>query len=100
MPPDASFTGGGASTAPPIGAKSCALAHKSCALAQGFRQHVPRSRERMLVHGMILGRRSFQGHWPVASLYHNATGESPVLKLWNESRTNRGRIADSIPVRL
>ena len=26
------------------------------------------------------------------SLYHNATGDSPVLKLWNESGTNRGRI--------
>ena len=38
-------------------------------------------------------------------VYHNATGkgpvrlrERPVLKLWNESGTNRARIADSMPV--
>src|SRR5918995_5095245 len=28
-------------------------------------------------------------------LYHNATGEKPVVKLWNESRTKRARIGDS-----
>src|SRR5262245_51969177 len=46
---------------------------------------------------------SYPGEWegppPFPSLlYHNATGEKPVVKLWNESRTNRGRIADSLPV--
>jgi hypothetical protein len=35
-----------------------------------------------------------------AHLYHNNTLESPVLKVWNESGTNRGRIGDSPPVRL
>ena len=33
-------------------------------------------------------------------LYHNNTRESPVLKVWNESGTNRGRIGDSRRVRL
>src|ERR1700733_5930404 len=33
-------------------------------------------------------------------LYHNVTLERPVLKVWNESGTNRGRIGDSDPVRL
>ena len=32
-------------------------------------------------------------------LYHNNTRESPVLKVWNESGTNRGRIGDSRRVR-
>src|SRR6266571_6886012 len=29
-------------------------------------------------------------------LYHNDTRQERTIKLWNESRTNRGRIADSI----
>jgi hypothetical protein len=33
-------------------------------------------------------------------LYHNATVESPVLKVWNESGTNRARIGDSQAVRV
>src|ERR1700761_3130417 len=33
-------------------------------------------------------------------LYHNVTLERPVLKVWNESGTNRGRIGDSTPVRI
>src|ERR1700728_512327 len=33
-------------------------------------------------------------------LYHNMTLESAVLKVWNESGTNRGRIGDSRTVRL
>jgi hypothetical protein len=40
-------------------------------------------------------------------LYHNVTlgkpcvcGESPVLNVWNESGTNRGRIGDSASVRV
>src|ERR1700738_329244 len=33
-------------------------------------------------------------------LYHNNTLESPVLKVWNESGTNRGRIGDTRRVRL
>src|SRR6202166_4268311 len=33
-------------------------------------------------------------------LYHNVTLERPVLKMWNESGTNRGRIGDSDPVRV
>ena len=33
-------------------------------------------------------------------VYHNATVERPVLKVWNESGTNRGRIGDSRLVRL
>src|ERR1700692_890050 len=33
-------------------------------------------------------------------LYHNATLGKAVLKMWNESGTNRGRIGDSEPVRL
>jgi|ERR1700704_463034 hypothetical protein len=40
---------------------------------------------------------------PSLALYHIATEQAcdqPVLKLWNESRTNRARIADSIPVRI
>jgi len=32
-------------------------------------------------------------------VYHNVTVERPVLKVWNESGTNRGRIADSRYVR-
>jgi len=35
-----------------------------------------------------------------AHLYHYATVEKLVFKLWNESRTNRARIADSPPVRI
>jgi len=34
------------------------------------------------------------------SLYHKAALESPVLNMWNESGTNRGRIGDSAAVRL
>src|ERR1700739_3137017 len=33
-------------------------------------------------------------------LYHNKTPQSPVLKVWNESGTNHGRIGDSRRVRL
>jgi hypothetical protein len=35
-----------------------------------------------------------------ALLYHNVTLERPVLKMWNESGTNRGRIGDSVTVRI
>jgi len=33
-------------------------------------------------------------------VYHTLALESPVLNVWNESRTNRGRIGDSAVVRL
>src|SRR5487761_751665 len=33
-------------------------------------------------------------------LYHNVTLESPVLNVWSESGSNRGRIGDSERVRL
>src|SRR5258708_2958268 len=53
------------------------------------------------------GRNCLDGRAPTESpslaLYHIAREQAcdqPVLKLWNESRTNRARIADSIPVRI
>src|SRR5580698_7001994 len=33
-------------------------------------------------------------------LYHNVTLERPVLNMWNESRTKRGRIGDSKRIRV
>jgi hypothetical protein len=36
----------------------------------------------------------------IGLLYHNVTLESPVLNMWNESGTNRGRIGDSTTVRV
>src|SRR5262245_23337685 len=44
------------------------------------------------------GKRKGPPPFPSLFMYHNATGGKPVIKLWNESRTNRGRIADSPPV--
>src|SRR5271170_511139 len=45
---------------------------------------------------------AFTHHWRDKRrlLYHNVTLERPVLKMWNESGTNRGRIGDSQPVRV
>jgi hypothetical protein len=33
-------------------------------------------------------------------MYRNEMLESPVFKMWNESGTNRGRIGDSVRVRI
>jgi hypothetical protein len=41
-----------------------------------------------------------EGRVGVGFLYHNATLERPVLNMWNESGTNRGRIGDSQQVRV
>jgi len=43
-------------------------------------------------------RRRCGGEGLGAHLYHNMTLERAVLKVWNESGTNRGRIGDSSPV--
>src|SRR5277367_7007476 len=45
---------------------------------------------------------AFTRHWRDKRhlLYHNVTLERPVLKMWNESGTNRGRIGDSQAVRV
>src|SRR5271167_4336123 len=38
--------------------------------------------------------------WRRVLVYHNVTLERPVLNMWNESGTNRGRIGDSQAVRV
>ena len=38
--------------------------------------------------------------WRRVLVYHNVTLERPVLNMWNESGTNRGRIGDSRAVRV
>jgi len=47
----------------------------------------------------VLPARELRGRGGRVFVYHNATVERPVLKVWNESGTNRARIGDSRCVR-
>jgi hypothetical protein len=48
-------------------------------------------------HVVLPSARSGQKHCPRPKVYHNAAVERRAVKTWNESRTNRGRIATHRP---